>query len=503
MVRIVNDDKKHWPYNTPPTQAVATGDSADATVLASPVSETAVNSAQVGIELCAGTVLRDRFVLEAEIGRGGMGIVYRARDLRREEANDRKNYVAIKVLGQQLKQHPDAIIALQREARRAQQLAHPNIATVYDFDREGDIAYLCMELLNGRGLNIVLREIPFEGMPLEDALPIIQGMARGLAYAHQQGIVHADFKPGNVYLTSDGTVKILDFGIARVMPRPNQTTATRFDAGRMGALTPGYASCEMFQQQDPDPRDDVYGLACVSYELLSGKHPFQRISSTQARDNSMTPPLIPGLSRRQNQALRHGLEFSREARTSSAQHFLDELSPVIRKGLSKSAIALAVVGVLSLGAAIVIAISPPAIDPVDENEAATVPEDVAGQDTTELAETETIAEPSGLEPLPVDPETQEHIDRVLVVARAHLEMGRLVEPAGSNAAEAFADVALLQPGNRSAQQGLDAVAAGLRVKAQDLIDQGDRAGAVELVELGLQRAPDQPEMLRLRQELRR
>ena len=430
MVRIVNDDKKPRPRNTPSTKAVATGDTPDATILASPVAETAVNSAQAGIELCAGTVLRDRFVLEAEIGRGGMGIVYRARDLRREAATDRPTYVAIKVLGHQPKQHPDAMIALQREARRAQQLAHPNIATVYDFDREDDIAYLCMELLNGRGLNIVLRENAAEGMPLKDALPIIQGMARGLAYAHQQGIVHADFKPGNIYLNNDGTVKILDVGIARVMPRPGQTTATRFDAGSLGALTPGYASCEMFQRQDPDPRDDVYGLACVSYELLAGKHPFQRISSPQARDNLMTPPPIPGLARRQNQALRHGLAFSREARTASAQLFLDELSPVIRIGLSKSAIAIAVVGVLSLGAAIVIAISPPAIDLVDENEAATVTEDVAGQDTTEVAETETVAEPSGLEPLPVDPETQEQIDRVLVVARAHLQMGRLVEPAG-------------------------------------------------------------------------
>jgi serine/threonine protein kinase len=436
-----------------------------------------------------------------------MGIVYRARDLRREEAHDRKNYVAIKVLGHELKQHPDALIALQREARRAQQLAHPNIATVYDFDREGDIAYICMELLDGRGLNIALRENASDGMPLEDALPIIQGMVGGLAYAHQRGIVHADFKPGNVYLNNDGTVKILDFGIARVLPRPNETTATRFDAGSLGALSPGYASCEMFQRQDPDPRDDVYGLACVSYELLAGKHPFQRNTSTQARDNAMTPAPIPGLARRQNQALRHGLAFSREARTASAQAFLDELSPVIRRGLSKSAIGLAVVGVLSLGAAVVIVIPPPAFDPVEENEAEAVTQDATQQDKAELVEAEMIdepiAEPSGTEPSPVDAEVQETIDRILAVARLHLAMGRLVEPDGSNAVEAFVGVTQLQPGNRDAQQGIDAVAAGLRDKVQALKDQGDRAGAVELVELGLRWAPNHPEMLRLRQELRR
>lgn len=471
-------------------------------VFASPAFQTEVIPAQTGIELRAGTVLRDRFVLEAEIGRGGMGIVYRARDLRREEAGDLKKYVAIKVLGhEQLKQHSDAMVALQREARRAQQLAHPNIATVYDFDREGDIAYLCMELLNGRGLNVVLRETASKGMPFDESMPIIQGMVHGLAYAHQRGIVHADFKPGNVYLNDDGTVKILDFGIARVMPRADQSTATRFDIGQWGVLTPSYASCEMFQRKDPDPSDDVYGLACVSYELLAGKHPFQRVASPQARDAAMTPTPLPGLTRRQNQALRHGLEFSREARTASVRDFLDELAPTIRKGLPRSALALAAVGVLSLGAAIVIAIWPRAVDQMDE--AATVTEHVTQQDTPEPAVLNTIADAVEPEPLTVDAETQERINRILNVARLHLAMGRLVAPEGSNAAEAFAAVDELQPGNGSARQGFDAVATRLRDEAQALVDRGDRAGAVELVELGLKWAPDQPEMLRLWQELRR
>jgi predicted Ser/Thr protein kinase len=167
-------------------------------------------------DLPPGTIIRDRFVLEAIIGRGGMSVVYRARDRRREEANDRNNLIAIKILGPQFREHPDAYTTLQREARRAQQLAHPNITTVYDFDREADTPYLCMELLTGRSLEEILRQSPDAAH--EDAQHIIEGMARGLEYAHGHGIVHADFKPANVFITDDNQVKILDFGIARVVP---------------------------------------------------------------------------------------------------------------------------------------------------------------------------------------------------------------------------------------------------------------------------------------------
>ncbi|MDH5246380.1 MAG: serine/threonine protein kinase, partial [Betaproteobacteria bacterium] len=148
-----------------------------------------------------GDVLRDRFVIESVIGEGGMGVVFRARDRRREEALDRNPYVAIKFLGDQLKSHPDALIALQREARRMQQLSHPHIASVYDFDRDGAHVYLVMELLEGDSLDRVLERNPGVGLPVDQARKLIEQAGRALRHAHSRGVVHSDFKPANVFLT--------------------------------------------------------------------------------------------------------------------------------------------------------------------------------------------------------------------------------------------------------------------------------------------------------------
>src|SRR5690606_39036599 len=107
------------------------------------------------------------------------------------------------------RRHAQSFIALQREARKAQTLAHPNVVTVFDFDRDGDIVYMTMELLVGRSLEAIARDSRGYGIGPERALPIIRGIAEGLAYAHRKGIVHSDLKPGNVFVTQDGTPKIL------------------------------------------------------------------------------------------------------------------------------------------------------------------------------------------------------------------------------------------------------------------------------------------------------
>ena len=121
-----------------------------------------------------GDTLNGRFVLEECIGFGGMGTVYKALDLRKLEASDRKPYIAIKVLNVQFRGHPKSLIALQREARKAQALAHPNIVTVYDFDRDGPIVYLTMEYLSGKPLSQMLRTPGFKGMPCADGVAIVQ-----------------------------------------------------------------------------------------------------------------------------------------------------------------------------------------------------------------------------------------------------------------------------------------------------------------------------------------
>jgi predicted Ser/Thr protein kinase len=273
-----------------------------------------------------GDTLNGRFVLEECIGFGGMGTVYKALDLRKLEASDRKPYIAIKVLNVQFQGHPKSLISLQREARKAQALAHPNIVAVYDFDRDGSMVYLTMEYLEGKPLSQLLRAPGYRGMPFDEAMKIVSGMGKALAYAHERGFVHCDFKPANVILTESGGVKVIDFGIARVFQKAEEDAdVTVFDPGSLGALTPAYASPEMLESREPDPRDDIYALGCIAYELLTGRHPFNRLSATQARDAGMRPQRPPGLNHHRWRALRCALAFERNARTPSVARFLEEI----------------------------------------------------------------------------------------------------------------------------------------------------------------------------------
>jgi hypothetical protein len=255
-----------------------------------------------------------------------MGTVYKALDLRKLEASDRHPYIAIKVLNVQFQGHPKSLIALQREARKAQSLAHANIVSVYDFDRDGSMVYVTMEYLSGKALSQLLRAPDFRSLPFEETMKIVRGMGQALAYAHERGFVHCDFKPANVILTDAGGVKVIDFGIARVFQKAEEAPdVTVFDPGSLGALTPAYASPEMLENREPDPRDDIYALGCITYELLTGRHPFNRLSATQARDAGLRPQRPPGLGHNQWRALRCALAFQREARTPSVNVFLQEI----------------------------------------------------------------------------------------------------------------------------------------------------------------------------------
>ncbi|MEX3812281.1 protein kinase [Paraburkholderia sp. BR13439] len=284
-----------------------------------------------------GDTLNNRFVLEECLGVGGMGTVYKALDLRKLEASDRKPYLAIKVLNVQFRGNPNSLVALQREARKAQVLAHRNIITVYDFDRDGPIVYLTMEYLSGKPLSQLLRTPGYQGMPVRAALPIVRGMCAALAYAHERGFVHCDFKPANVFLTTNAEVKVIDFGIARVFQRPEEESdATVFDPGSLGALTPAYASPEMIEHREPDPRDDIYALGCITYELLTGHHPFDRLSATQARNAEFKPQRPPNLDARQWRALRAALSFDRNTRMPSVVRFIAEFDNEARAEKSGS-----------------------------------------------------------------------------------------------------------------------------------------------------------------------
>jgi len=289
-------------------------------------------------------ILNNRFVLKETLGSGGMGTVYRAQDLRKVEARDDNPFVAAKILNSDFKNHPDAFISLQREASRSHLLSHPNIVTVHDFDRDGDTIFMTMELLDGHDLELVLAKHQKTLLPVEKATSILIDFCQALVFAHKKGIIHSDLKPGNIFVTQSEGTKVLDFGIARLSLESNKKD--HFDAGRIGAITPAYASLEMLGHKPPDARDDVYAAAIIAYELFAGKHPFDTKSAAVALAKGLEPERIESLSKRQWQALSKALELKRADRTTSIQELLDGLTVKPKLPIYRT-ITIALIGIVS------------------------------------------------------------------------------------------------------------------------------------------------------------
>lgn len=265
-------------------------------------------------------ILNERFVLKETLGSGGMGTVYKAQDLRKVEAQDMNPFVAVKILNTDFRNHPDAFISLQREASRSHLLAHPNIVTVHDFDRDGDTIFMTMELLEGEDLESLLARNRHKAINRDKTFEILKDYSTALDFAHNKGIIHSDLKPGNIFVTSEGDTKVLDFGIARLALESKRKD--HFDAGRLGAITPAYASLEMIQRESPDARDDVFAAAIIAYEMLTGKHPFNRQSAATALAKGLSPERPENLSKRQWQALASALELKRADRTKTVKEFM-------------------------------------------------------------------------------------------------------------------------------------------------------------------------------------
>ncbi|MCJ2135312.1 serine/threonine protein kinase [Methylobacterium sp. J-026] len=258
-----------------------------------------------------GQVLRDRFVLDAEIGQGGMGAVYRAIDRRRQELDTLSPFVAIKMLAPRWAGDRTAMRALEAEARHTQALRHPNIVAVHDFDRDGADAFIVMENLVGHALDVMLDRYPgFAGSALARAT--LTQLLDGLAAAHARGVIHADLKPSNLFICTDGDLKILDFGIAAILWEGGADSAI----GR--AITPAYVSPERLSGQPQTLRDDVYALGCLIHLFLTGRHPFARLDAREARRRGCVPMPITGVSDAINALVARALSFDPAARPINA-----------------------------------------------------------------------------------------------------------------------------------------------------------------------------------------
>ncbi|MGH8176964.1 MAG: protein kinase domain-containing protein [Steroidobacter sp.] len=279
-------------------------------------------SAAPAARIATHEVLRDRYELLAVLGRGAAGIVYRAVDRHRGRLTEAARYVAVKVLSSDYRNQPAALAELEREFHQAQSLAHPNIVSVFDLDRDGDTYFIVMELLEGRLLADILGKLEGRPMKREYALPIISSIGAALAHAHRRDMVHADLKPRNVMITTSGEVRVLDFGFARHRALDLHSASALHEAS---IPSPAYASVERVNGSEPDASDDVYSLACIAYELLSGQHPFGGRSALLARAHGRRPPRIRGLTHRQSQGLQRALLWTRGERKIDVLELLNAL----------------------------------------------------------------------------------------------------------------------------------------------------------------------------------
>jgi len=207
-----------------------------------------------------GSTIAERYTIIEELGRGGMGVVYKAEDTKLRRT------VALKFLPSELTHIPEVHERFMREAQAAGALDHPNICTVYEFDQADETSFISMAYIEGQSLKKKIESGPLE---LEEALNMAMQVAEGLQEAHKKGVVHRDIKSANIMVTDRGQAKIMDFGLARTAER---TLITK-EGTTMGTVA--YMSPEQARGDTLDQRTDIWSLGVVLYELLSGKLPFQ------------------------------------------------------------------------------------------------------------------------------------------------------------------------------------------------------------------------------------
>ena len=273
-------------------------------------------------------VVAGRYRIERLLGVGGMGCVYRARDLLHEQFGDPAPPVALKFLADSLDESPDGAALLYSEFALTRHLHHLNVVRLYTFEVDTDCqrAFISMELMQGLTLDRLLCEHPL-GLPWYMLRSIALPLLDALAHAHQRGVVHGDLKPSNVMLCDDGP-RLFDFGLGHAeegMPGLARLSRTRFNA-----WTPGYAAAELLEGAAPSARSDLFALACVLYELAGGKHPYRRLPATQACAEGLERALRApnNLPRHCWSALRTALALDASRRTISASDLQAVLSRV-------------------------------------------------------------------------------------------------------------------------------------------------------------------------------
>lgn len=216
------------------------------------------------------SLLAGRYRIERELGAGGMGVVYRARDLLHEQFGEPESSVALKVLGEAFSQATDGHVLLYSEFALTRRLLHERVIRAYSFevDTACEVAFYTMELMTGMTLDRLLLECP-GGIPWHELQPIAVGLLDALRYTHQQGVLHGDVKPGNVMVGGQG-LRLFDFGLGQTVEQAS-VGLPGLNRSRFNAWTPSYAAPELFDGAPLAASVDLYAVACVLYELAQGR----------------------------------------------------------------------------------------------------------------------------------------------------------------------------------------------------------------------------------------
>ena len=287
--------------------------------------------ASAGLESASRDLVASRYRIVERLGGGGAGVVYKAEDVRLGRS------VALKFLSEELAEHPEALERFRREARAASALNHPNICTIYEIDESAGQPFIAMELLAGQTLHDRIAGRPLDS---EEILDVAIQSTDALEAAHRQGIAHRDIKPANIFVTTGGQVKILDFGLAKLLPETRPLTRPGMPVG-----TTAYMSPEQARAEDVDARTDLFSLGAVLYEMATGRQAFGEATPALVSDailhqsppsiSTLNPQVPAGLER----IITRLLEKNRDQRYGSAAEARADLKRFRRERSFRSAAA--------------------------------------------------------------------------------------------------------------------------------------------------------------------